>query len=79
MATIQIRDIPDDVHASLTRLAQDAGQSLQSYMRHQVMELSATAERKAAAIRTLQRYLDAEGGLGMTAEQIVEQVHAARR
>ena len=33
MATIQIRDIPDDVHEQLQRQARDAGQSLQAYMR----------------------------------------------
>jgi plasmid stability protein len=40
MATIQIRDIPDDVYESIRQEAKAAGQSLQAYMRDQVTELA---------------------------------------
>jgi antitoxin FitA len=40
MATIQIRDIPDDVYESMRREAKAAGQSLQAYMREQVTDLA---------------------------------------
>jgi plasmid stability protein len=33
MAIIQVRDVPDDVHAELTRRADEAHQSLQQYLR----------------------------------------------
>jgi antitoxin FitA len=33
MATVQVRDVPEDVQAELVRRAQDAGQSLQQYLR----------------------------------------------
>ena len=38
MATIQIRDIPDDVHEELQRQARAAGQSLQAFMRQWVVQ-----------------------------------------
>jgi antitoxin FitA len=38
VATIQIRDIPDDVYENIRRRARAAGQSLQAYMRELVVE-----------------------------------------
>jgi hypothetical protein len=40
VATIQIRDIPDDVYEAMRREAKAAGQSLQAYMREQVTDLA---------------------------------------
>ncbi|TQM44061.1 FitA-like ribbon-helix-helix domain-containing protein [Pseudonocardia cypriaca] len=40
MATIQIRDVPDDVYEAIRQEAKAAGQSLQAYMREQVTELA---------------------------------------
>lgn len=37
MATIQIRDVPDDVYETIRRRARQAGQSLQAYMRDQIV------------------------------------------
>ncbi|MDN5749914.1 MAG: antitoxin [Pseudonocardia sp.] len=79
MATIQVRDIPDDVHERLSRAASQAGQSLQAYMRHLVLDVVETQDRKAAAIRRMEEYLERDGGLGLTAAEIVDAVHAERR
>jgi len=79
VATIQIRDIPDDVHQELQQRAREAGQSLQAYMREQVIEASRSRSRRAAALQRLEIMLEQEGPVGLTAEQIVEAVHADRR
>lgn len=38
MATIQIRDVPDEVHATYRRRAALAGMSLQEYLRAELVE-----------------------------------------
>ncbi|MDP9397503.1 MAG: antitoxin [Actinomycetota bacterium] len=40
MATIQVRDIPEDVYETVRRRARAAGQSLQAYMRDQVVRMA---------------------------------------
>ncbi len=45
MATIQVRDIPDDVYDTIRRRAQEAGQSLQAYMRDQVVAMGSRPTR----------------------------------
>ena len=79
MATIQIRDIPDDVHEELQRQALKAGQSLQAYMREQLIETVRARRLRVAALQHLEELLERDGGLGLTAEQIVEDLHADRR
>lgn len=79
MATIQVRDIPDDVHERLAAAAKRAGQSLQAYMRCLVLDVDATRQRKAEAIRRMEEHLERDGGAGLPAEEIVAAVHAERR
>lgn len=38
MPSIQVKDVPDDVHATLRRRAALAGQSLQEYLRSRLVE-----------------------------------------
>ncbi|MBK9178277.1 MAG: hypothetical protein IPM45_01655 [Acidimicrobiales bacterium] len=38
MPSIQVKDVPDDVHATLRRRAAAAGQSLQEYLLAQLIE-----------------------------------------
>lgn len=78
MATIQIRDIPDDVYETIRQEARAAGKSLQAYMRSRVIELARGSDR-AAALARLESYLAEQGGIGASAEEIVADVHAARR
>lgn len=40
MATIQVRDLPDDVAETYRRRAEAAGKSLQSYMREQLISVA---------------------------------------
>ena len=79
MATIQIRDIPDDVHESLQRRAQQAGQSLQSFMRQWVVDRTRSEDRRAAVLTGWEETLNAHGGAGMTIEGILEARDAERR
>jgi antitoxin FitA len=79
MATIQVREIPEEAYEVLRRRARRAGQSMQAYMRDQVIALASrpTKEEALAAIEaTLQR-------AGITkspdVESIVDDVVADRR
>lgn len=54
MPSIQVKDVPDAVHATLRRRAADAGMSLQEY-------LLARLERDAST-PTLEEVLDRAGG-----------------
>ena len=40
MANVTIRDLPDDVHETLRRRADEAGQSLQRYLAGELSELA---------------------------------------
>ena len=40
MPNVQIRDVPDDVHAALVRRAERAGQSLQQYLAARLAEIA---------------------------------------
>ena len=79
MATIQIRDIPDDIHEALQKRARAAGQSLQSYMREQVVELERRRTRRDMVLTEMAEILKADGGPGMTVEEILEARDADRR
>lgn len=54
MTSVQIKGVPDDVHAILRRRAAAAGQSLQEYLLTQVSEQARTP--------TLDEVLDRAGG-----------------
>ncbi|MGP4017388.1 FitA-like ribbon-helix-helix domain-containing protein [Saccharopolyspora sp. 5N708] len=54
MATIQIRDIPDEDYETLRMAARAEGKSLQAYLREAMIE-RARHVRKAAMIREMQR------------------------
>lgn len=70
MATIQIRDIPDEVHEELQRRARKAGQSLQAYMREQIVSTTRAQARWAEAVAEWEAYLAANPPT-VTREQIV--------
>ena len=42
MATIQIREIPEDVYEVVRKRARAAGQSIESYLREVVIEIAST-------------------------------------
>ena len=55
VATIQIRDIPEDAYETIRLRARAAGQSIQAYMRDQVIALASqpTKNEVVAAIRAV--------------------------
>jgi hypothetical protein len=42
MPNVQVRDVPNEVHAALIRRAEQAGQSLQQFLAAQLAEIAAT-------------------------------------
>lgn len=78
MATIQIRDIPDEAYETIRRRAEAAGQSLQAYMRNQVIEM-AQRTSKEEAFAAIEAALSRYGGSYATADEIVADIHAERR
>lgn len=42
MPNVQVRDVPDEVHAVLVRRAEAAGQSLQQFLSSQLVGIAAT-------------------------------------
>jgi antitoxin FitA len=54
MPNIQVKDVPDEVHATLRRRAANAGMSLQEYLWAKLVE--------DAAMPTLDEVLDRAGG-----------------
>lgn len=78
MATIQIREVPEETYEVIRRRARNEGQSIQAYMRHRVIEM---AERptKAEIAETIEKALSVHGPAGAAPEDIVADVAAGRR
>jgi plasmid stability protein len=51
MATIQIRDIPEETYETLRRRARAEGQSIQAYMLDRVVELAASPSKRETVRR----------------------------
>lgn len=73
MPSVQVRDVPEDVHAALVRRAELAGQSLQQYLAAQLSRLVSTPTVDEVLARIEQR----TGGR-MTGEEAVTAVEAER-
>lgn len=78
MATIQIREIPEDAYETIRRRARAAGQSIQNYMRDQVVDL-ASRRTKEEAWAVVDSTLAAERSSGSTLDQIVRDLAEDRR
>ena len=78
MATIQVREIPEDLYEVLRRRARRAGQSMQAYMRDQLVAL---AERptKEEVIEEIEAVLGRADGGEPTAASIADDLAAERR
>ncbi|HET9842684.1 MAG TPA: hypothetical protein VFQ01_11825 [Nocardioides sp.] len=78
MATIQIRDLPEDAYEEIRRRARRAGRSIQSYMRLQVIELAAhpSADEAMAALAEVR---DGRDTPGATRQSIRNDLAADRR
>lgn len=77
MTTIQVKDVPDDVAETLRRRAADSGQSLQVYMRQQLIEL-AHQRTKSEYLKIIEEQLATSASPGATAESIDETLREAR-
>ena len=77
MATIQIRDIPDDVYETIRRRARAAGQSLQAYMREQVVEWG-SRRTKSELFAELEERLAQDTGTGVTTAAILADLDEIR-
>jgi hypothetical protein len=77
MATIQIREIPEDAYETLRRLARAEGKSLQSFMRDRMIEMAKKAN-KAAAFAELSRILAEGPPRKFSNEEIVQIIHEGR-
>lgn len=69
MATIQVRDLPDDVAETYRRRAEAAGQSLQTYMRDQLIK-GARRRDKAEVMAMLRQTLADNPTPGISRETI---------
>jgi plasmid stability protein len=73
MPSIQVKDVPDDVHATLRRRAQEAGMSLQEYL---LAHLS--SEARSPTLNEVLERLNTRSG-GRAAQQTVVEIIRAER
>lgn len=78
MATIQIREIPEEAYEVIRRRARAQGTSIQAYMRDQVVELAASPS-KAEALAAVEAALTRYGPAGATTQEIATDVASERR
>jgi plasmid stability protein len=78
VATIQVRDIPQDAFETLRRRARSEGRSIQAYMRERIVEMAA-APSKAEHMAVIEEALACHGGADITAEEIAADLAAERR
>lgn len=77
MATIQIRDVPDEVHRTYRQRAAAAGMSLQEYLRAE-LQRGGAVRTPAELVAEVERRLRAEGREGYAASSSAPHVAADR-
>jgi hypothetical protein len=77
MATIQVRDIPEDTYETIRGRARKAGKSIQSYMRDEIIDM-ASRPSKADLLRAMDTALERDRGSGVTLESILAAKDAER-
>ena len=78
MATIQIREIPEDVYEVVRKRARAAGQSIQAYMREVIIEFASTPTT-AEVLAEMARARAKDDPDGVTRESILAALEADRR
>ena len=78
MATIQVREVPEESCEVLRRRARQAGQSMQAYMRDEIVAIAARPT-KSEAIETIEATLGRIGGSDPTAKSVLDDLAAERR
>ncbi len=77
MATIQVRNIPEDVHRIYRIRAASAGQSLQEYLLAHLVEFASTAT-PAEIVAEVRREIELEGPEGFAAISAAEIIRQDR-
>ena len=77
MATIRIRDVPDDVHRTYRRRAAEAGKSLQEFLLSELVEAART-QTPAEVVAEVRAQLERSAGEGSSASSSVDVVRADR-
>jgi plasmid stability protein len=77
VASILIRDVPDDVRADLARRAARNGQSMQEFLKAALVDLVAKPDIEEWLER-VRAYQAKPGFKGLTSEQIVEDIREMR-
>lgn len=78
MATIQIRDFPEEDYETLRRDARAEGKSLQVYMREVAIDRARKA-RKMSLLKEMRTVAARNTGSGVTLDSILEAKDADRR
>jgi antitoxin FitA len=78
MATIQVRELPEETYEVLRRRARRAGQSMQAYMRDQLVALAARPT-KQEAVAAIEAILDRQRGADPSHASIVDDLSSDRR
>ncbi len=78
MATIQIRDIPEDAYEVMRRRARTTGRSIQAYMRDLVIE-SASRPTPEEALAAMAEVREASDAPGATHTSVLSALAADRR
>ncbi len=78
MATIQVRDIPEESYEVLRRRARREGRSLQTYLRQEIIDLAARPT-KAEALARIEAMLERVQGEEPTADSVLADIGAERR
>ena len=77
MATIQIRDVPEDVHRTYRRRAAEAGMSLQGYLLSELVD-GARTQTPAEVVAEIEEQLARGAGHGFSQTSSVALVRADR-
>ena len=72
MALIQIRDVPEEAYERIRSKARSAGQSIQAYMREQVIRLAAVPSPEE-----LENWVE-EHGIEIDVEQLIADKNSGR-
>lgn len=78
MATIQIRDVPEPSYEVLRRRARQAGQSMQAYMRDEIVALAARPT-KDEAVKMIEAALASAHRPVPSTESVLDDLAADRR
>lgn len=78
MATIQIREVPEESYEVLRRRARQAGQSMQAYLRGEIVAIAARPT-KSEAIEMIEAVLARTGGPTPAAGSVLDDLAAERR